>query len=133
MPDYNLRLMAPPVSPPLGYLRVQTLPCEGRWWWDESPEPFIDCWAPDEYCDVVVTSPFGPGLFVRGFFVYDITEPLDEEPTYVSSKSSLVISYGCPQDVPPQSLPESDITLALAAGVFVVIALFIIHLERLRG
>tara|TARA_R110000822_G_scaffold4895_1_gene21098 strand:+ start:550 stop:951 length:402 start_codon:yes stop_codon:yes gene_type:complete len=133
MPDYNLRLMAPPVSPPLGYLRVQTLPCEGRWWWHESPEPFIECWAPDGYCDVVVTSPFSPGLFVRGFFVYDITEMSEAEVKYESSGPSLVISYGCHQDAPPQPVPESDITLALAVGVFVVIALFIIHLERLRG
>jgi len=105
MPTYNLRLLPPPEPPPPVSLRAQTLPCEGRWWWAESPSEEILCLDEDGLCEVTVSSPFSGGVWVRGFFVYDTTG-IEGEPYYTSSVSSNVISHGCSQDAPPQPVPE---------------------------
>ena len=105
MPTYNLRLLPPPEPPPPVALRAQTLPCEGQWWWAESPSSPVVCPPEGALCEVVLASPFVGGVWVRGFFVYDTGTP--EEPvSYTTSVSSNVISHGCPQDAPPVPVPE---------------------------
>lgn len=105
MRDYPLKLLPPPTVPAVPVLRAQTLPCEGRWWWSDAATTPVVCLEERVTCDVTLRSEFEEGIWIRGFFVYDVTGD-DGVLTYETSISSNVIQNGCTQEAPPVPVPE---------------------------